>query len=155
LVKAAREVHRQLRAAGDPARLGWFAGADSDLAADLVFASVAKLARWQHLSVLRQSDFDDVVVDDGRRSSEGCGTGVGNRRRRKVWPRCRRVATLSVAENGARSAAIGQGCAWWAELRHAKSHGNVIFCDCELGWGCCATMDVVLKTDVAQCGQQR
>jgi len=61
---AARTYRRMLRAAGTTARVGWFLGDSSDLAADLVFASVAKLSRPEHLARLANEPFDYVVVDE-------------------------------------------------------------------------------------------
>jgi superfamily II DNA or RNA helicase/diadenosine tetraphosphate (Ap4A) HIT family hydrolase/SOS-response transcriptional repressor LexA len=64
LRQAARTYRRMLRAAGTPARAGWFLGDSDDLAADLVFASVAKLSRPDHLARLANEPFDYVVVDE-------------------------------------------------------------------------------------------
>jgi superfamily II DNA or RNA helicase/diadenosine tetraphosphate (Ap4A) HIT family hydrolase len=64
LRQAARTYRRMLRAAGTTARVGWFLGDSSDLAADLVFASVAKLSRPEHLVRLANEPFDYVVVDE-------------------------------------------------------------------------------------------
>ena len=64
LRQAARTYRRMLRAAGAAARVGWFVGEASELAADLVFASVAKLARAENLARLANESFDYVVVDE-------------------------------------------------------------------------------------------
>jgi superfamily II DNA or RNA helicase/diadenosine tetraphosphate (Ap4A) HIT family hydrolase/SOS-response transcriptional repressor LexA len=64
LTQAARTYRRRLRAAGETARVGWFLGDSDDLAADLVFASVAKLSRPEHLARLAAQHFDYVVVDE-------------------------------------------------------------------------------------------
>lgn len=64
LSQAARTYRRRLRAAGEVARVGWFIGDTSELAADLVFASVAKLARSENLARLANESFDYVVVDE-------------------------------------------------------------------------------------------
>jgi superfamily II DNA or RNA helicase/diadenosine tetraphosphate (Ap4A) HIT family hydrolase/SOS-response transcriptional repressor LexA len=64
LRQAARTYRRLQRAAGTPARVGWFLGDSDDLAADLVFASVAKLARPASLARLANEPFDYVVVDE-------------------------------------------------------------------------------------------
>jgi AmmeMemoRadiSam system protein B len=44
--------------------VGWFNDEANDLSADLVFASVPKLARREHLEQLRSERFDYVVVDE-------------------------------------------------------------------------------------------
>jgi len=64
LRQAARTYRRMLRAAGTAARVGWFLGDSNDLAAELVFASVAKLSRPEHLARLANEAFDYVVVDE-------------------------------------------------------------------------------------------
>lgn len=64
LRQAARTYRRLLRAGGTTARVGWCLGETSDLAADLVFASVAKLARPEQLARLASEHFDYVVVDE-------------------------------------------------------------------------------------------
>lgn len=64
LRQAARTYRRMLRAAGEAGRVGWFVGEASELAADLVFASVAKLARLENLARLANESFDYVVVDE-------------------------------------------------------------------------------------------
>lgn len=58
LRQAARTYRRMLRAAGTTARAGWFLGESNDLAADLVFASVAKLSRPDNLARLANEPFD-------------------------------------------------------------------------------------------------
>jgi len=64
LRQAALTYRRLLHERGEPARVGWFLGHESDLAASLVFASVAKLARPEHLAKLAAQTFDYVVVDE-------------------------------------------------------------------------------------------
>lgn len=64
LKQAARTYRRQLRAMNEVARVGWFFGDADELAADLVFASVAKLARAEHLARLKAQHFDYVVIDE-------------------------------------------------------------------------------------------
>lgn len=64
LRQAAHTYRRLLRTEGIRARVGWFVGAESDLSADLVFASVTKLARAENLEKLRDQHFDYVVVDE-------------------------------------------------------------------------------------------
>ncbi len=68
LLQAAATYRRQLRAMGETARVGWFVGdrEPAELAADLVFASVAKLARPENRARLRagRERFDYVVVDE-------------------------------------------------------------------------------------------
>ncbi|MCC6665011.1 MAG: DEAD/DEAH box helicase family protein [Polyangiaceae bacterium] len=69
LRQAARTYRRQLREMGESGRVGWFAGDERELTADLVFASVAKLARRQHVDRLRAQRFDYVVVDEVHHAS--------------------------------------------------------------------------------------
>jgi superfamily II DNA or RNA helicase len=64
LRQAADTYRRLLRAHQVRARVGWFVGDKGDLSADLVFASVAKLARKEHLAKLAEERFDYVVVDE-------------------------------------------------------------------------------------------
>jgi superfamily II DNA or RNA helicase/diadenosine tetraphosphate (Ap4A) HIT family hydrolase/SOS-response transcriptional repressor LexA len=64
LLQAAETYRRQLRAMGEVARIGWFVAAADELAADLVFASVSKLARRDHLIQLTREAFDYVVIDE-------------------------------------------------------------------------------------------
>lgn len=64
LRQAAGTYRRLLRAIDPEARVGWFIDSEDDLGADLVFASVAKLARPEHLARLRATSFDYVVVDE-------------------------------------------------------------------------------------------
>jgi superfamily II DNA or RNA helicase/diadenosine tetraphosphate (Ap4A) HIT family hydrolase/SOS-response transcriptional repressor LexA len=64
LKQAARTYRRQLRALDESARVGWFFGNTNELAADLVFASVAKLARSENLARLKAEHFDYVVIDE-------------------------------------------------------------------------------------------
>jgi superfamily II DNA or RNA helicase/diadenosine tetraphosphate (Ap4A) HIT family hydrolase len=65
LLRQAAATYRRLLREVDPrARVSWFLEDESDLAGDLVFASVAKLARQPHLERLRSQRFDYVVVDE-------------------------------------------------------------------------------------------
>jgi superfamily II DNA or RNA helicase/diadenosine tetraphosphate (Ap4A) HIT family hydrolase/SOS-response transcriptional repressor LexA len=64
LRQAARTYRQMLRAAGGAGRVGWFVADASELAADLVFASVSKLARPKNLARLAHESFDYVVVDE-------------------------------------------------------------------------------------------
>lgn len=65
LLRQASSSYRRLLRSIDPgARIGWFSDEASDLSADLVFASVAKLSRREHLEKLREQQFDYVVVDE-------------------------------------------------------------------------------------------
>lgn len=64
LLQAAQTYRRLLRTEGEHARVGWFVGDKSDLSADLVFASVAKLGRAEHAAKLASEAFDYVVVDE-------------------------------------------------------------------------------------------
>ena len=71
LRQAARTFRRLLRAAGQVRRVGWFVGDSSELDADLVFASVAKLARPENLARLATQHFDNVVVDEVHHAAAG------------------------------------------------------------------------------------
>lgn len=64
LVQAAKTFRRQLHAHGVRSRVGWFLGDAEDLSTHLVFASVAKLSRPEHLKKLAGQRFDYVVVDE-------------------------------------------------------------------------------------------
>jgi len=64
LLQAARAFRRLLRERDATATVGWFAESTNELHADLVFASVAKLARPTNLEALRHQQFDYVVVDE-------------------------------------------------------------------------------------------
>jgi len=64
LRQASASYRRLLRSIDPSARVGWFTDEDSDLSADLVFASVPKLARKEHIEKLRNERFDYVVVDE-------------------------------------------------------------------------------------------
>lgn len=66
LLRQASETYRRvLRDNGDDgARFSWFAEDESNLDGDLVFASVTKLARQEHLDRLHKERFDYVVVDE-------------------------------------------------------------------------------------------
>ncbi|MBK8943158.1 MAG: DEAD/DEAH box helicase family protein [Polyangiaceae bacterium] len=69
LHQAARTYRRQLTALGSDARVGWFVADKDMLSADLVFASVSKLARKDALARLRAESFDYVVVDEVHHSA--------------------------------------------------------------------------------------
>lgn len=61
----AMEVFRLVvRHRDEPLRVGWFVGPESDMHADLVFASVAKMSRRDWLEKLARTSFDYVVVDE-------------------------------------------------------------------------------------------
>ncbi|WP_437316326.1 DEAD/DEAH box helicase family protein [Sorangium sp. So ce385] len=62
LVQAARTFRRLLR--GRAARFGWCAGSAGELAGDVVFASVQKLSRPEHLARLAPGSFDYAIVDE-------------------------------------------------------------------------------------------
>lgn len=64
LLQAAGQFRALLRARGASATVGWCAESSRELHADLVFASVAKLARTPNLDALRAQRFDYVVVDE-------------------------------------------------------------------------------------------
>lgn len=64
LVQAARTYRRLLRKMEETARIGWFVGSGGDLTADLVFASVPKLSRPEHVRALAAQEFDYVVIDE-------------------------------------------------------------------------------------------
>jgi superfamily II DNA or RNA helicase/HKD family nuclease/diadenosine tetraphosphate (Ap4A) HIT family hydrolase/SOS-response transcriptional repressor LexA len=64
LQQAARTYRRLLRAMGLASEVGWFVGTSDELGAELVFASVAKLARPSGLDALRAQAFDYVVIDE-------------------------------------------------------------------------------------------
>jgi superfamily II DNA or RNA helicase/diadenosine tetraphosphate (Ap4A) HIT family hydrolase len=64
LRQAADTYRRVLRTMGVRARVGWFVGEHGDLSADLVFASVAKLARRENVARLARERFDYVVIDE-------------------------------------------------------------------------------------------
>ncbi len=64
LKQAAATYRRVVRAMGQVATVGWFVGEANDLDADLVFASIAKLSRPEHLARLAATSFDAVVVDE-------------------------------------------------------------------------------------------
>ena len=64
LLQAARTFRRLSRERGEQPRVGWFVGEGGRLEGDLVFASVAKLARPEHVAKLRAQRFDYVVVDE-------------------------------------------------------------------------------------------
>lgn len=63
-VELLRQAARTFRQLFRDVSFGWFAGARSDLQQDVVFASVAKLARPEHLIRVRADHFDYVVVDE-------------------------------------------------------------------------------------------
>lgn len=62
LFQAARTFRRLLR--GRPVRFGWCAGSAGELAGDVVFASVQKLSRPEHLARLAPGSFDYAIVDE-------------------------------------------------------------------------------------------
>lgn len=62
LFQAAKTFRRLLRERAP--RFGWFSGGRSDLDGDIVFASVQKLSRPEHLVRLTRDRFDYVVVDE-------------------------------------------------------------------------------------------
>lgn len=62
LVQAANTFRRQLRDAR--VRFGWFGGDKDDLGGDIVFASIQKLSRPEHLACLAPDGFDYVIVDE-------------------------------------------------------------------------------------------
>ncbi|MBA3542050.1 MAG: DEAD/DEAH box helicase family protein, partial [Deltaproteobacteria bacterium] len=64
LKQASKTYRRLLRSLGETARVGWFFGDASELSADLVFASVAKLSRPDQVARLTAEHFDYVVVDE-------------------------------------------------------------------------------------------
>lgn len=65
LLRQAADTYRRLRRSqGSSARVGWFVGTASELSADLVFASVGKLARRENLARLKNEPFDYVVIDE-------------------------------------------------------------------------------------------
>jgi superfamily II DNA or RNA helicase/diadenosine tetraphosphate (Ap4A) HIT family hydrolase len=64
LRQAARTYRTLVRSWGETANVGWFIGDDRELDADLVFASIAKLSRPEHLERLRLQHFDYVVMDE-------------------------------------------------------------------------------------------
>jgi diadenosine tetraphosphate (Ap4A) HIT family hydrolase len=64
LKQAAKTYRRQLLAMAETGRVGWFVGDTGELSADLVFASVAKLSRPEHLARLTAEQFDYVVIDE-------------------------------------------------------------------------------------------
>ncbi|MCA9535237.1 MAG: DEAD/DEAH box helicase family protein [Myxococcales bacterium] len=64
LEQAARTFRRLLRTHGEAPTVTWCRGAQGDLAGDLVFASVAKLARKEQLAALANQAFDYVVIDE-------------------------------------------------------------------------------------------
>lgn len=65
LLRQAAETYRRLILSNSLAlRIGWFLGDEGDLSADLVFASVAKLARKGNVEKLARQHFDYVVIDE-------------------------------------------------------------------------------------------
>ena len=65
LLRQAAQTYRCLvRASGDIARVGWFVGDETELDAELMFASIAKLSRREHLPRLQAQHCDYVVVDE-------------------------------------------------------------------------------------------
>jgi superfamily II DNA or RNA helicase/diadenosine tetraphosphate (Ap4A) HIT family hydrolase len=64
LIQASLTYRRLLREAGQTARVSWFVEQHSDLSGQLVFGSVAKLARPENVERLRSERFDYVVIDE-------------------------------------------------------------------------------------------
>ncbi len=64
LEQAAATFGRMARHLGETPRISWLVGSDGDLEGDLVFASVQKLSRPEHLAKLDENSFDYVVVDE-------------------------------------------------------------------------------------------
>ena len=64
LTQAAQHFRRYARECDPTLSISWCAADDSDLSADIVFASVAKLARSGMLARLRTQRFDYVVIDE-------------------------------------------------------------------------------------------
>ncbi len=64
LRQAAETFRTMLRSHDLDVEVGWFLESESELDADVVFASVAKLARPAHLAKLANHRFDYVVVDE-------------------------------------------------------------------------------------------
>jgi superfamily II DNA or RNA helicase/diadenosine tetraphosphate (Ap4A) HIT family hydrolase len=64
LRQAAGTFRALAHARGHDARVSWFLEEEADLSGDLVFASVAKLARPRWLARLAHESFDAVVVDE-------------------------------------------------------------------------------------------
>lgn len=62
LFQAAKTFRRLLRERTP--RFGWFAGSESDLEGAMVFASVQKLSRPEHLARLVPGSFDYAIVDE-------------------------------------------------------------------------------------------
>ncbi|MDP1915396.1 MAG: DEAD/DEAH box helicase family protein [Myxococcales bacterium] len=69
LIQAERTFRREVQSHGVRPRTGWFLGDESNLSADLVFASVAKLSRPEHVARLAEQRFDYVVVDEVHHAS--------------------------------------------------------------------------------------
>ena len=69
LLQAAHTFRRYAHQHQQPARVGWFVGDGGTLDGDLVFASVAKLARPENIERLRNQRFDYVVVDEVHHAS--------------------------------------------------------------------------------------
>lgn len=64
LRQASRAFRAFARGGGTRPRIGWFAGGSGELDGDIVFASVQKLARRQHLHSLDPDAFDYLIVDE-------------------------------------------------------------------------------------------
>ncbi len=64
LRQAAQTYRRLMRMTGMNGRVGWFVGDEGELSADLVFASVAKLARKENIEKLKAERFDYIVIDE-------------------------------------------------------------------------------------------
>ena len=64
LVQAAETFRRVLRPSLPDFTVGWFVESRSELDGDMVVASVAKLARPEHLAELQKRTFDYVIIDE-------------------------------------------------------------------------------------------
>lgn len=71
LVQAAATYRRMMHELHEHARVGWFVNDESDIDGDLVFASVAKLSRREHLPRLHATNFDYVVLDEVHHAAAG------------------------------------------------------------------------------------
>ncbi len=69
LIQAEKTFRREVQSHGVRSRTGWFLGDESNLSAELVFASVAKLSRPEHVARLAEQRFDYVVVDEVHHAS--------------------------------------------------------------------------------------
>jgi superfamily II DNA or RNA helicase/diadenosine tetraphosphate (Ap4A) HIT family hydrolase len=72
LLRQAAETYRRLMLSNVlTLRVGWFLGDKGDLSADIVFASVAKLARKGNVEKLARQHFDYVVIDEVHHAAAG------------------------------------------------------------------------------------